>query len=406
MNILVIGNGFDIEHGLPTKYTDFLKYCANYNINRPVSSSPDMNEEFVSFCDYNFWLRYFYSQIPDIDDIDENTWIDFEKEIAETIQKIQESAITINSEKEIVDIDKYCEGSALIKKIFDECEFFDDNEDTFDNFVYSQLRKFVRAFEIYCLHVNEISLSKPIINMQRKIAMEETRLKRDEYAEQARNIEESIGKKEAKKVWQLNKDESDNYSLLSSKITHIDFLSLSLFNCVLSFNYTNTYERLYGSDKTKYCYIHGKAQSDRKKTNIILGIDDELSPDEQSKNFRWIRFKKYYQRIIFKTGSEYKDWFSFKKESTNYVHIVGHSLEKTDYDVLYEILNDNSSKIIVYYYSPADFENKVQKVIRLLSYKGLNGRDELIRRVHGSNWSIKFVDQYDEKEGLFLRTSK
>lgn len=26
MNILVIGNGFDIAHGLPTKYGDFLNY--------------------------------------------------------------------------------------------------------------------------------------------------------------------------------------------------------------------------------------------------------------------------------------------------------------------------------------------------------------------------------------------
>ena len=26
MNILVIGNGFDLAHGLPTKYADFLKF--------------------------------------------------------------------------------------------------------------------------------------------------------------------------------------------------------------------------------------------------------------------------------------------------------------------------------------------------------------------------------------------
>lgn len=26
MNILVIGNGFDLAHGLPTKYTDFLEF--------------------------------------------------------------------------------------------------------------------------------------------------------------------------------------------------------------------------------------------------------------------------------------------------------------------------------------------------------------------------------------------
>lgn len=27
MNILVIGKGFDLAHGLPTRYTDFLEFC-------------------------------------------------------------------------------------------------------------------------------------------------------------------------------------------------------------------------------------------------------------------------------------------------------------------------------------------------------------------------------------------
>ncbi len=30
MNILVIGNGFDLAHGLPTKYGDFLELCKEY----------------------------------------------------------------------------------------------------------------------------------------------------------------------------------------------------------------------------------------------------------------------------------------------------------------------------------------------------------------------------------------
>lgn len=29
MNILVIGNGFDLAHGLPTKYGDFLQVIRN-----------------------------------------------------------------------------------------------------------------------------------------------------------------------------------------------------------------------------------------------------------------------------------------------------------------------------------------------------------------------------------------
>ncbi|ARE60646.1 hypothetical protein I5Q82_07320 [Acutalibacter muris] len=30
LNILVIGNGFDLAHGLPTKYEHFLKYVEEY----------------------------------------------------------------------------------------------------------------------------------------------------------------------------------------------------------------------------------------------------------------------------------------------------------------------------------------------------------------------------------------
>ena len=31
LHVLIIGNGFDLAHGLETKYTDFLDSCNNYN---------------------------------------------------------------------------------------------------------------------------------------------------------------------------------------------------------------------------------------------------------------------------------------------------------------------------------------------------------------------------------------
>ncbi|MCS4585855.1 hypothetical protein FZ990_08310 [Clostridium perfringens] len=34
MNILVVGNGFDLAHGLPTKYSDFLGFIDYFNIFR------------------------------------------------------------------------------------------------------------------------------------------------------------------------------------------------------------------------------------------------------------------------------------------------------------------------------------------------------------------------------------
>jgi hypothetical protein len=49
MDLLIIGNGFDLAHGLPTRYTDFLRYCREYNEGTPISVSNELNEEFISF---------------------------------------------------------------------------------------------------------------------------------------------------------------------------------------------------------------------------------------------------------------------------------------------------------------------------------------------------------------------
>ena len=64
---------------------------------------------------------------------------------------------------------------------------------------------------------------------------------------------------------------------------------------VISFNYSNTYERLYGSN-AEVCYIHGKAQLTEEdafnnskkdadyyssKNHIVFGMDEYLAEDER-----------------------------------------------------------------------------------------------------------------------------
>ena len=41
MNIIVIGNGFDIAHNLPTKYTDFLEFV---KVIRYILNTKNMND--------------------------------------------------------------------------------------------------------------------------------------------------------------------------------------------------------------------------------------------------------------------------------------------------------------------------------------------------------------------------
>lgn len=424
MNLLIIGNGFDLAHGLPTRYTDFLRYCSDYDEENPISVLNELNEEFISFVKDNVWLAYFLNSTSDRNNT--RTWIDFEKEIAEVIRNIDLSNPTIeyaqylNAPSEItLEISPNGHSEIMERLISPFCTYDEETGkfvitknsitdlDSLINFLNCQLRNFTRAFEIYCLKINGTLISESIVSSERKQKMDEVKQQIESYGHLARNASGYIGRKdEEAKYEKLRNEASKSLSSLLSGIISIDYLSMSKFDYVLNFNYTNTYERLYGNETTKYCYIHGKAQEYKNKTNMIFGIDDDLPRGEESNNFKWIKFKKYYQRIILKTGSEYKDWLNSQAKQTpqqNFVHIVGHSLDKTDYDVLYEIISNQNFKIIIYYYCSDDFEDKIQEVIKLLAYKGANGRDELIRRVHGTQWSIKFVSQYDEVDGLFIK---
>ena len=119
MNILVIGNGFDVAHGLPTRYIDFIKFLKyfiysyeekNWNTESKTFYSLDekirkLIEDKINFkredsiwikfkeeVQNNVWTNFFINKIEDISEDD--GWIDCEKEISEII-KAMDYKITI-----------------------------------------------------------------------------------------------------------------------------------------------------------------------------------------------------------------------------------------------------------------------------------------------------------------------
>lgn len=116
MNILVIGNGFDLEHNLPTKYWDFMMFIKNYknlgyknkeetkripifeNLNENVKEYLLRSEVFYkdrrsgilieldTLISNNIWIKYFEDKV---EKNKEHGWIDFESEISEVIQSLE-----------------------------------------------------------------------------------------------------------------------------------------------------------------------------------------------------------------------------------------------------------------------------------------------------------------------------
>jgi hypothetical protein len=91
MDILILGNGFDLAHGLKTTYMDFLNYCVEKNSKRLIG----MINYGTTFID-NIWLRHFITTCNNYG----KNWIDIEEEEEE---KLINNITEIIGEEEVME---------------------------------------------------------------------------------------------------------------------------------------------------------------------------------------------------------------------------------------------------------------------------------------------------------------
>lgn len=295
MNILIIGNGFDLAHELPTRYDDFLDFCEKarriytfredaslneykrdnidnwemnddiknalleafakrdcqktfnddntYNLN--VTTSNEFLNELYTHIDENAWLEYFLKYRSSFGG---GNWIDFETEISKVIQVLDEAISLKESGRDLkemqkgrhnllIDIHRASEGS--MQKAFKDVTALSD----FAVFLDSELGRLVRALEIYIV----------------------------EFVGRIPVIEKNVD------IEKLNLDH------------------------VLSFNYSDTYERIYSKGKEVECdYIHGKADISKNvnTSNLVLGIDEYLDDDKKIRNWDYCHLRNFIKEYI------------------------------------------------------------------------------------------------------------
>lgn len=377
--ILLIGNGFDLAHGLPTSYKDFLDFCKmvrelytypiidnEYNQKKLIDWNTDKTikskllecyenrkncfedkittqckelDELYDCIKENVWINYFLEREKSIGE----NWIDFESEISNVVQAIETLKGYIERDEDVLKI-KDTKQKTIIYFLKIAKKSLQDvfNLKRIDGFIEDisiELDKFIRSLEIYiCEFVNEIDIIK----------------------------------------------ENDDIKTITP-------------DYVLSFNYSNTYERIYGQSKeVTYDYIHGKADIENNvdTCNLVLGIDEYLEDDKNDK-LEFIAFKKFYQRIYKSTDSTYMKWVEQIKKYPEVNHnlfIFGHSLDKTDRDILKLLIcNDNVTTKIYYYRKNKNDKKELGKLIKNLVR--IMGQDELISRTMGEHKTIEFIPQ-------------
>lgn len=341
----------------------------------------------------NFWIERFYERRSEIGE----GWIDFEQEILNVLNMIEFYDNHINTI--FIELLEFYE----INVAHSHKEFLDKLKKASlttnsHSYVLMILNKedSIKWSNIYFKHIDKLidNLSKDLDNL---ILAFEIYL---------RDVVEEISKKNTEKIYDINDIKEE-------------------INKVISFNYTSTFEILYDehyedkpifkmsnhkyNHKEKVFYIHGKIRdkSEQRFNNMVLGINENLSDESKNINLKFIRFKKYFQRISKQTGAKYKEWVNTREISNynnaiegidyyksddfnikyNTFYFFGHSLDASDKDILSEIICSKNNKIKIFYTNKTQMDQQIVNLIKII------GQDNLIEYTYSENKKIEFLEQ-------------
>ena len=341
--LLVIGNGFDIAHGLKTGYKDFLDdlnkkigtlWLSDKNLNmtsfrnfkRRIQFALNKDDKFLypAIDAYtrstfgNIWVAYFNEIRENENNRIGQNWLDFEREIEDVIQKIEKLILGT-----ISDVDK---GS--LSKIM--CGYLGKtNRQIIDEYI-PKLN--------FDLEVLTLLLERYLISEQKKLVVKPLPI--------------------------------------IKKIPNV--------TAVISYNYTDTWKKIYGNERdVKTIFIHGELT----KHNLVLGINETLDKKSADEFTVCAGFKKFFQRVKFKLGNDYRNVIPAKNKSNRQVVVYGHSLAANDKESLRWLFkNSTAAKIIVYYFDEESHNQQIANTIQII------GKDKLIEDVNGGRIIFQPID--------------
>lgn len=382
--MLIIGNGFDLYHGLPTRYTDFLFFAENWKIfydlydsakeddgtfEIPLSENGKLIElSLKTFAEHGGYtikeIEYFNKSIPDNPWIEyfkkSNTmkdgWVDFEEEMFRALQKIEfffeDYRPKRASNQPAIKDQKF-------SSVFSAVSMFGKKGNGFNE------RLITGTVSDRDISPESLSEQKNIVLTSMKENMNVlNQCLRIYLAEFVSRIKISKFSEQIKKIGQCN---------------------------VLNFNYTYTFQHVYDQREGGENHaIHGEL----KENNLVLGIADDSFPNTRD----YLYFTKYFQRLQKRTGSYYGEWINYKSTSSEdlplEIHIVGHSLGQSDKEILTMIFRSkNVGKITVYYHNQTSYEALIMNMVDLI------GREDLINENLSGRIEFVKLNQAIEKAG-------
>lgn len=418
--IVIIGNGFDLRHFLPTKYDhlmSILRVIENFNYDTKSDITFDdlfgtlFKETHSDFYDgiteyyevskinfdkdqlksirdrvkSNSWFQYLKS-------IEENridTWIDFETEIGRVLLNIVDYFEKFNKKHFQVDLFKrnyFNNLNFYVQQL--ECEKFFTNRlqfkilVNFNLFLNTKDKKIFQLNNSFALEIDDV-----LQNYREKEFFDFLYKGLEDFIGIFNDYIFSIVNKFYDNFKEKKKE---NFVQIKDKFL---FDKVSRIYC---FNYTNTYLNLYKfKDLIKQMvrmlpeestfegiyFLHGKSienwEHNFEKLQIVLGVNDI---DPLLKNHKLFQFTKYFQKLH--KGTDYlfldniiKSLERKTKGMMDYTfYFWGHSLDISDKEYIndvFKIVIETQSRIKIFYHSISGKADQLKNLLSVISDKNI-----------------------------------
>ena len=351
--LIIIGNGFDLAHGLKTSYKDFINWYWEQRIDNFVyNNNPELKDCLCTVyitkeCEFQSWSSFasHNSYFKNHDNTRNCTGLELFQFIKENrkyftvhptpfFERITNSIETkgwVDIENEYYELLKKNAGELyLCKRLNNQLDFLREKLAEYLN----SLPKCKRNGKIHNL-ITDIFDSSDFAISSSKIARD--------------NIH-------------------GNFSLRTDQIRHNpeEFSKWKPHQIMLlSFNYTNTI-KLYENYNISYNYIHGELS---KPNEMIFGYGDELDKgynDLRDRNEN--ELLKYIKSVKYLETGHYRDVLNFIESAPFQVFIMGHSCGNSDRTLLNTVFeHENCVSIKPFYYVKPDGTDTYLELVQNIS---------------------------------------
>ncbi len=350
--LILIGNGFDLAHGMKTSYRDFII-------------------DYFKKCHIEALEKLNYTHLKDVltkvyeDDLIEIKAGKTDRSLRteSILGKIKEQIYTTDSIEKIkglteqIDLNVFPKGDGFARSLFNE--LINNNWVDIESLYYTELKKLIPKIKS---HKGGI-VDDPLVNNKATYLNKQLDFVKKKLKDYLLEI-----------IIEENKPIEDYHTLFRSNQINLGYKLPPKRSLILNFNYTNTPNRYSMSETFETINIHGELKSET--NTIIFGYGDEI--DQDYREIEALNENELLKHIksfdYFKTGN-YNKLLKFISEDKFEIFIMGHSCGVSDRTLLSSIFcHENCKSIRIFYHTEEDYRNKTYEISRHFNNKDLMRR--------------------------------